>query len=139
MELCVSYQVLLLHSASVKSGGGIGSSVVFKLRSWASWHPIEIGVGEERTVNGGVGPHQPNFHQGSSAYQFQVLDIHESFYLSRGLTSLYGLHLTSLQLSPSGSCDLGNSGPGLGREARGSGKESGVDHVWASSPVGGSR
>lgn len=42
------------ESALVKSERGIGSSVIFKLDSWASWHPLEIEMEEERTVNRGV-------------------------------------------------------------------------------------
>ena len=99
MEPHVSHK-FLLDSASVKSGGGISSSVVFKLGSWASWHLIEIGMEEERTVNKAFPAlSQPSSHQGCSAYQFQVLDIHKGcFYLNKGLTALYGLDLRSLQL-----------------------------------------
>lgn len=42
------------ESAPVKSERGIGSSVIFKLYSWAFWHPLEIDMGEERTVDWGV-------------------------------------------------------------------------------------
>lgn len=41
-------------SAPVTSEPGTGSPVIFKLDSWASWHPLEIEMGEERTVNRGV-------------------------------------------------------------------------------------
>ena len=42
---------------------------------------------------------QPRSHQGSSAYQYKVVDNHKGrFYLNKGPTELYDLHLRSLQL-----------------------------------------
>lgn len=52
MEPPVSYQFVFCNSAAVKSGGGISSTVSFKLGSWASWHLIDIGMGARHSGSG---------------------------------------------------------------------------------------